>query len=188
VAHRRLHSKAHASQLVLSFLAVAVIGASVGLLLLPPEQKKLSDFINVMSICASIIILVLGNLEYSKNYQVLADRMQKGAQALSPLHDELEFHIKTESLDAELLKGVIDSYNGIINEFEVQHEDIDYVYFQSMHATRFSLTGWQGRLKRWDYRIRYFLYIWGIYILCIGLPFLVGSFFFLEFKMPAALK
>ncbi len=96
--------------------------------------------------------------------------MLKGAQALSPLHDDLELTIKTQTLDLEQLHEFVARYNGIINEFEVQHEDIDYIYFQSMHPARFHLTGFQGTIKRGDYRIRYFLYIWGLYIACMFVP------------------
>jgi len=159
--------------MVLSLFAVAVIAAGVWLLIIPSEQKRLADFISVLAIDASVFILVLSNLEFSKNYAVTADRMLKGAQALSPLHDELEMAIRCGKITPEVMQDVIKRYNEIINEFEVQHEDIDFIYFQSMHPHKFHLTGIQGMLKRLDYRIRYLLYIWGLYIVCVVVPTLL---------------
>ncbi len=97
--------------MVLSFFAVAVIIAGIWLLTIPPEQKRLADFINFLAIDASVFILVLSNLEYSKNYAVTADRMLKGAQALSPLHDELKMAIRYETITSEFMQGVIGRYN-----------------------------------------------------------------------------
>ena len=155
VANRRLHRKNHASQLVLSFFSLMVIAAGVGSLVLPSESKTLANLVNVISIDASVFILVLSNLEFAKNYAVEADRMLKGAQALSPLHDEIEFSIRCKTLTHEKISSYIHQYNEIISEFEVNHEDIDYLYFQSMHTRKFHLAGW-NLAKRLAVKVRYF--------------------------------
>lgn len=169
VASRRLHKKNYACQLVLSFFSLTVIGAGVGLLVLPPDYKMLSNLISVLSIDASVFILVLSNLEFAKNYGVEADRMLKGAQALSPLYDEIERSIRCKLITQQKIDSFIQQYNHIINEFEVNHEDIDYLYFQTMHPRRFHLTGWHW-FRRIKIKIGFFGYIWGLYIFSIIIP------------------
>lgn len=172
VANRRLRRKNHACQLVLSFFSLMVIAAGVGLLILPPDYKRFADFISVLSIDASVFILVLSNLEFAKNYAVEADRMLKGAQALSPLCDEMDKSIRCSTITSEAVDSFIKRYNDILNEFEVNHEEIDYLYFQSMHPRQFHLLGWHW-MTRLIYRVRFFFNIWGVYLICIAVPPLV---------------
>ena len=163
VANRRLHRKNHASQLVLSFFSLMVIAAGVGLLILPSEQKILANLVSVVSIDASVFILVLSNLEFAKNYAVQADRMLKGAQALSPLLDEIEKTITCKAITQEVMDSYIRQYNQIISEFEANHEEIDYQYFQTQNPKQFHLAGWHYWIKRLDIKAHYFFYIWGHY-------------------------
>ena len=166
VASRRLYSKNYASQLVLSFFSLMVIATGIALLVLPSDYKTLAKFFSVLSIDASVFILVLSNLEFAKNYAVHADRMFKGAQALSPLHDEIEKSIYCKTLTQDNIVSYIKEYNKILNEFEVNHEEIDYLYFQATNPDHFHLT----KGKRLYLKIRLFSYIWSLYIFCIVVP------------------
>lgn len=169
IAHRRLKARNHASQLVVSFFSVAVIAASVAILIVSPEQKKLSDLVTVLAINASVFILVLSNLEFAKNYSVDAERMLRGAQVLSKIHDELELSIKTTFINQEELEKFVNRYNRVLLDFEANHEDIDYLYFQAIHPKHFDREH-IGRLTRKIRTIQYYWHIWGLYVVLIFIP------------------
>lgn len=117
IAHRRLRERNHASQLVISLFSIGVIAASISLLVVSPDSKKLSDFISILAINASIFILVLSNLEFAKNYSVEAERMLRGAQLLSKMHDDLELNINQGSIAKETLALIIEHYNQVLMDF-----------------------------------------------------------------------
>lgn len=92
-AHKRLNEKDKASNFTLSILSIYVI--IVSLISITSENVK-NNNLDIIAIIASILILVLSNIEYSKSYSMQAEKMFRCAQEISELYYDFANLIKTK--------------------------------------------------------------------------------------------
>ena len=154
-------------------LSVYVIAGSLFALVFGQKQsQQFIDLLNVMTATSSIFILVLSTLESGKNYALRAALMLRCAQAVSELHNELEFKLSAGLLEKNSFHGYMARYDQIIRDFSENHDNIDFYFFMAMPNNRksFDLAGFGKLPTVIGYRLGNFLNIWGFYATLMIIP------------------
>jgi hypothetical protein len=163
-ANRRFAAKQQASMLSTSMLSIYIIAASLYCLLFGQQMNGYRCAVfNLITITASIFLLVLSHLESGKNYGVRASNMLRCAQKLSSLHNIIEYQISANSLTESSFRDYMSHYDRIMRDFSDNHSDIDFFQFKSGHRKKFKLDGFKNLPQIIFYKIAYFLDIWFIY-------------------------
>lgn len=160
-SNRRLTKKNEVSLFSISILSIYTIGMS---LMQISSMSNLSSVKNlsIATIIASVFIIVLSNLEASKNYCTRAERALKCGQEVSEIYIQLMNHKAAGTATPEVLSAAMRHYNRILKDFSDNHSNVDYLYFAATHPYKFN--------NKW-YSILWhkFLYYWDIY----GFPFIL---------------
>lgn len=121
-ANTRLKRKHVLSLYTTSILSIYVIGASIAPLYLDYLDKNM---LAIFSIMVSIFIIVITLIESGNNYKSTSDMLMKCARRLTILIQELDLLIASEKIDEKGLAVVQAEYHKILNEFSVNHGDVD---------------------------------------------------------------
>jgi hypothetical protein len=117
---------------VLSTYTTSLLSAYVVILaLLEPFdmiiKETVIEAVNFMSICVSILLLVIVVIENSMEYNLKAEKFHNCAKSMSKLFKKIEIanEISDENIKAKKIKSITKKYDDIINIYD-NHDDIDY--------------------------------------------------------------
>lgn len=134
-AYRRLIKKHHASVFTVSILSLY----NIGLNLVPYSGLQgivsISD-LSTSSIFISVFILILSLLEFSKGYELKAERLHNNAMELSQFYSELQI-VKAEN--QKLTIDLTERYHTIIKSCPENHSPQDDNKFKTEHPHVFDL-------------------------------------------------
>ena len=92
--------------------------------------ETISGLMNVTTIILSIIILVSSLLQYSNNDPVKAERHHRCALEINALRRELR---ASEPCSSNLLLEFGRRYDGILQRYNLNHDDVDYAKYKMDH-------------------------------------------------------
>ena len=136
-AARRLNRSGQASRWVVTLSSLALVVLSV--VLGTPTVVLVgdaSDVAKMISLIGPISILIVSAIEYSKAYEVRADRHHRAALALNDLYDVAA--AKKNPVLGDLVQG----YHEILARFDENHEPIDYYMFATRQGSDFDANWW----------------------------------------------
>jgi hypothetical protein len=175
---RRYETKQRASNLAISILSVYVIAFALIELIAKSVASDTAKLFPLITIIAPVLILVLSQHESQKGYLVQAERMYKSAQQIEKLHSQLELALACGSPTVDELDRIRATYEEIIHDSFVNHDNVDYFFFQALHPRVFKAPSYWGGLRmRFRGRV---LHMWDVW----GMPFLVTLLPALLFYYP----
>jgi hypothetical protein len=115
------------SIVTVALLSVYLIGLSVVLLAAPESiGSEGAKFFSILSIVASIWILVISLFDYALGRGVLAHRLQQNAIRITLIAREMERELEKVSPDFEQLRLLAARYEQEVAETQVNHSTSDY--------------------------------------------------------------
>lgn len=142
IASHRLKTINKLSLYSIGFLSTYLI--ILGLLSFFENGNKLlftTNYLPIISISISILILIFSQLEGSNNYRLRAEKFHDCALEISNLYNKLRC-LKTSTLEEEYINKQSENlsfeYNDILKKYE-NHEYIDYLMFQTTKKDYFKL-------------------------------------------------
>jgi hypothetical protein len=179
-ANRRLERQHAASHLAISTLSVYVICAALLELLFNSSPVDAIDAVHrgtlhflfpLATIAAPIFILVLEKHMVGKHYLVKADRMERSALKIQELHSELRFAAASGTATIDLLNRIREDYESVMQDFTANHDNIDYLYFQTLQTERFpARSTWHYFRTQVRGRMLHYGDVWFVPISLIVLP------------------
>ena len=170
-ANRRLSLKHQISTFTLSLLSVYVIAVSLfGLVFAADFENAIITTINLSAVVVSLFILTLSNVESGKGYQLKAAMLLKSAQKISELYNELEFQNCTEQISNESLYKLNSEYDKIISDIPENHDEVDFLYFKTLHKKDFGLNGFGNIAAVLNIKAKYYFDICGFYFFSLVTP------------------
>ena len=173
IASHRLKTINKLSLYSIGFLSTYLI--ILGLLSFFENGNKLlftSNYLPIISISISILILIFSQLEGSNNYRLRAEKFHDCALEIGNLYNKLRC-LKTSNLEKEYINKQSENlsfeYNDILKKYE-NHEYIDYLMFQTTKKKYFKLK----KIDIINIKLRYYLSTQLLYhILIITPPILI---------------
>lgn len=175
-AHKRLNEVNNWSTWTVNILTVYIICLSILSLNPPTSYSFLSEKTgSIFMISLSITILLVSVLENSKSYKLRADNMHRCAKELSSTYNEIcliRDGIITNQIPDRLIE-IGNKYQAIIDKYDDNHTDLDYIKFKAINYSFFNLT----KFQKFIIGLKYFLLVRGIYIFLLVIPLLVFAKF-----------
>lgn len=173
IASHRLKTINKLSLYSIGFLSTYLI--ILGLLSFFENGNKLlftTNYLPIISISISILILIFSQLEGSNNYRLRAEKFHDCALEIGNLYNKLRC-LKTSNLEKEYINKQSENlsfeYNDILKKYE-NHEYIDYLMFQTTKKKYFKLK----KIDIINIKLRYYLSTQLLYhILIITPPILI---------------
>lgn len=142
IASHRLKTINKLSLYSIGFLSTYLI--ILGLLSFFENGNKLlftTNYLPIISISISILILIFSQLEGSNNYRLRAEKFHDCALEIGNLYNKLRC-LKTSTLEKEYINKQSENlsfeYNDILKKYE-NHKYIDYLMFQTTKKKYFKL-------------------------------------------------
>ncbi len=157
------------SNLSISLLSIYVIISSI-LYILPDMPKILSnEYLNIISLSSSLILLVLSQLENTKEYKLKAYKMHQNAMFLDELYSKViilnNYNTKISKEEIDLLYN---EYHIILKQCDENHDDNDYQLFRAEHYHDVDLNISKSHSRFLKIWVPFKLYVY--YILLILIP------------------
>ena len=96
------------------------------------------DIINTSNIAISILMIVVGLVEYSTGKDVRARDLEHNARELSALHGKVSALAGTGQLTEQKYEELSAEYNNILDRCPVAHNDHDYKIYRAMNPNLFA--------------------------------------------------
>lgn len=130
-ADRRLYLKGHYSDLTISILSILVITFSLVIVIFIGQDASVTaKYLTLANLVLSSTILFLNIYESKKNYTMRAEKMRMSAHLISEIHNNLEADISLKNLDNERTLEYVRQYNKAIQQFQENHDNIDFLHFK----------------------------------------------------------
>jgi len=172
IAQKRLETVGQLSTWAIALNSVYVI--IISLLSLKPfsnYSKLPPEYISLIAIFFSLIILVLSLIENSKNYKSKADSFHQCGKDLSYQYEKLIQIMDKYGKEVgvtEQIYAIGLSYQNILDKYPINHLTIDYDLFLSSEK---ELGG--SELKAWCTNLKVWLTVYVPYILAIVVPLIL---------------
>ncbi|SEJ52136.1 hypothetical protein SAMN05421762_1183 [Pseudooceanicola nitratireducens] len=186
----RLEAEEKASMAFSSVLTIFLVCASIGLY----ADSSFADTVeghavSLISIVASISLLVVNLLDYSKGRSVLARDMQVHAQRLLRISGNMRAEIQSVKPEEEVLRASLTAFHDCIEGFGQNHSAWDNKLFEAIEAKRNEKISiwvpgwfshkflWVSRLAIgwWFHTVIFVVCAIGFYLLaCRAASFLIG--------------
>jgi len=131
-ASRRLKKRNVVLTFITSFSSIHLLSISIiqlsNLIALNPNQSKWLGFV---SIILSIIILVYGLIEGSKEHGINSERYHACGIELGKAYTKLRYS------EDDYTSDVLNEYNSILERYSLNHEPIDFDFFKTEHGNVF---------------------------------------------------
>lgn len=121
---------------------ITIAGASIFVIvlsLLPvmfPVPELLNNFLTLLAVGFSIIILVASTLQASDSDAVKADQLHRCSLEINAIRYELR---AAEPLDESTLKSYGKRYQDILQRYTVNHDDVDFEKYKLEHQDLYPL-------------------------------------------------
>ncbi len=141
----RLRRKGRFSVGSTSALSLYVIAVSIYLAIpMPQHSSDRTTWLSITTLCLSIAILVITNLEAAKNYTVEALRAQEKAQTISKLFNAYETSAASSVPNADEVRFSQEYSDLLANSSDITRKPIDYYLFQfnNRRFPEFAFTNW----------------------------------------------
>lgn len=169
IASHRLKTINKLSLYSIGFLSTYLI--ILGLLSFFENGNKLlftTNYLPIISISISILILIFSQLEGSNNYRLRAEKFHDCALEIGNLYNKLRC-LKTSTLEKEYINKQSENlsfeYNDILKKYE-NHKYIDYLMFQTTKKDYFKLK----KIDIINIKLRYYLSTQFLYHTLIIIP------------------
>ena len=128
-AYRRLKRMGNISLVSISLLSIYAIISSLFVFVFSDEIGQLtSKYFTMVSVILASLILFLNAFESSKQYELRSEKMRMSAQRISDLYNEFDAKFHLSIIDDDYLQNTISKYNGILQEFAENHDDVDFLH------------------------------------------------------------
>lgn len=172
IAAKRLELHDDFSSVTIALVSVYVIILNLTIIL-PANQKPLStDLVTFITICLSILILVVSLLISSKNYKMRARDFHECGREIKKIYDIVALWKNRNITPTEYeIKTINKKYNDIIDKYE-NHKTVDFKMFQSNNLSEF-----EHKCPNWFYvKVKVLFYKnYLLYLLIILSPLLCLS-------------
>lgn len=111
------------------------------------------NWLEVMTIALSILVLASSVLQYAGNNAVKAELFHRSALEIQELKRELQF--KADNIDEEQFNAISKKYNEVLHRYSLNHDDVDFYRQQIEYPKDFPI----GLLERIQKRIQ----VWNAY-------------------------
>lgn len=176
IAARRLKLHENISIITVNLLPVYIL--ALNLLELFPESKRppiiCDNNITYITICLSILLLVVSLIISSKNFNSRAEKLHECGRRISDIHDSICL-MKSE-INAPIsneIDKIRSEYKNILDKYE-NHAHFDYLVFKSWH---FIESNDDERKKNLSIKMKIFLYPFNILIIIAYYIFNFGLYF-----------
>lgn len=160
-----------------STITIPIISAyllCVNLIVLLPNRPNVlsNDNLNFFSICASIILLVVSLHIPSRKYNDISHKFHSCAREINILYDRVCYWRNDfENITSEQILKLIDDYNQILQNYDVNHSKLDYHIFKiENHSEYYSKYPFFLMLK--TYIVNFFTYYF-LYFIALILPIIM---------------
>lgn len=97
-------------------------------------NKLTNEYLNILSLSSSLILLVLSQIENTKEFKLKAFKMHQNAMQLSELYSKVIIINDEKSyITKENVQKLHEEYHTILRNCEDNHNNYDYQLFRSMH-------------------------------------------------------
>ncbi len=172
VAHKRLEHINQLSNWAVALNSIYVIIAS--LLAIKPfsDYSKISpEYLSLITIFFSLIIIVLSLIENSKNYKAKADSLHQCGKDLNKQYERLSQIMNKYEEDKDAAKEIEEiggKYQEILDKYPENHLSMDYDYFIATNKDLF-----KNKYERYFIKAKIWLFIRAPYYLAILIPVLL---------------
>jgi len=176
IAHRRLEQINQLSVWAIALNSVYVIITS--LLSISPfsnYSKIAPEYLSLITIFFSLIIIVLSLIENSKNYKAKAESLHQCGKDLNKLYERLSQLLENNEQNSDItneIEKLGEKYQVVIDKYPENHLSIDYDLFVASHKDLYDnkFLAFLIRAKIWVYvRLPYYLAILIPFILIISI-------------------
>ena len=164
-AARRHQRRAIASIWSVIFLSMYVFSTTTILTILDFSTfPDVRENLTIASVVMSAFIIAFSVLEHGKRHDAKAEAFLRCGQRLHELRDKLELNT-FEELDVDAVRGYVEDYNEIINDFTGNHSETDFRSF------RVNVGKHKGQyIYSFSQKFQYWLDCWAIMIVAFVAP------------------
>lgn len=137
-ARNRIRAQNRLSQFTVAMLSLYIIALSLYTLAFAVNEN-LGKWLQIVNIVSSIFIVIVSLIESSKSYDITAFNLHESAHKFNSLFNELQFILRTRSLNEDEARHFVNAYNEIILQYDVNHESTDYDRLRACDRKYFKL-------------------------------------------------
>ena len=182
IASKRYKNLQRLSSFGISILSFYII--SLGIYSFSNLNEESANWLNILSLCSSVFILILSVHEGSKQFDLKAHLFHVCGKDLSEIYNKIKNDIKLKRFDQKDFNELLSNYESIVKTYDENHADVDNKIFRAKNwdslykfsydpnshpifsgAEKFFLP-----LKFSLKRLWYTTTIYGLYILIIFVP------------------
>lgn len=115
------------STVTVSFLSIYLVGISISSLAFPHIFGSGGDrFFSVVSVEASVALLVISLMDYAFDRSVVAEKLYQSGLKIMPLMRALERELQADEPSVEEIRRIASAYEQEVERGQINHTDSDY--------------------------------------------------------------
>jgi hypothetical protein len=180
----RLEKKDRLASIMVAVLSFLAIASSLIEWHIRSEHNTMEglDRYTLLTILASIFILVVSQYEYGKGYRVRAQIFLHSALDIENLQKRLQSLIDSKALTFDELNNLNEKYIVLLHKTPAPHEPVDYAHFKYCHPRSYPTKYDTNTIGKWIYihiygRLLYFKDVYLYPILMVLAPMIFSYLF-----------
>ena len=144
-ASKRLEQKDRSSTVCLSLISSCMILLTISTYFFPNLRQESKDFLNLISLFFSILILVLSLIQYSGSNMIKSEQFHRCALEIDEIRRDIELKSDCLKLD-ELLECKL-KYDRILQKYSLNHDTVDFYEYLVQNRYKYKYIKFFDNLK-----------------------------------------